>query len=31
MHEETMRKDLVRKVEEVARRERAGRVTRVRL
>ncbi|MGA7476420.1 MAG: hydrogenase maturation nickel metallochaperone HypA [Thermoplasmata archaeon] len=31
MHEEAMLKDLVRKAEEVARRERATRVTRVRL
>ena len=31
MHEEGMLKDLVRKAEEVARRERAERVTRVRL
>jgi Zn finger protein HypA/HybF involved in hydrogenase expression len=31
MHEESILKDLVRKAEEVARRERAARVTRVRL
>jgi len=31
MHEEAMLKDVVRKAEEVARRERASRVTRVRL
>lgn len=31
MHEESMLKDVVRKAEEVAERERAGRVTRVRL
>ncbi|HEY1197935.1 MAG TPA: hydrogenase maturation nickel metallochaperone HypA [Thermoplasmata archaeon] len=31
MHEEAMLKDVVRKAEEVARRERATRVTRVRL
>lgn len=31
MHEEAMLRDLVRKGEEVARRERASRVTRVRL
>jgi hydrogenase nickel incorporation protein HypA/HybF len=31
MHEESMLRDLVRKAEEVAHRERASRVTRVRL
>jgi len=31
MHEEAMLRDLVRKAEEVARREPAGRVTRVRI
>lgn len=31
MHEEAMLKDVVRKAEEVARREKAARVTRVRL
>ena len=31
MHEEAMLRDLVRKAEEVARREHAGRVTRVRI